>query len=161
MTQMKNARNKHECEALADAIDTLLLEGEVSENSVGLEKLLRRLAGVHLADTMGNWSVCGALQWSGPNQSLLSRNSLTSALKQAAQYESLTRRLNSASRNNNTNNNNNSNYGYRQRTNNSFRPSSTFRGGRGGNNNNNNYYNNNRNNNSSGTSSSSGSANKQ
>ena len=92
MTTMKQARNRHECEALADAIDTLLEEG-VSESSLGIEKLLRRLSGVHLADSVGNWNVCEALQWSGVNHSLLPRDALTSALKQAASYQSLTRKL--------------------------------------------------------------------
>jgi hypothetical protein len=92
VTNFKNSRNKHECEALADAIDTLLSEG-VDENSLGVEKLVRRLGGIHAADTTGNWNVCDALLWSGPNNSLLSRSTLTSALKSAASYQSLSRRV--------------------------------------------------------------------
>lgn len=115
LTQFKNQRNRHECEALADAIDTLLAEG-VDENSLGIEKLVRRMMGVHAADTTGNWNMCDALLWNGPNNSLLSRDTLTSAMKRAATYQSLTRRL--ATRGGNTG------YGYGQR-----QRSEVFRGG--------------------------------
>jgi hypothetical protein len=55
-----------------------------------LEILLRRLQGVHLSDSLGNWGLCTALQWTGPNNSLLSRKQLAAAMKQASQMEKLT-----------------------------------------------------------------------
>jgi hypothetical protein len=63
--------------------------------------------GVHLADSFNNWGVCTALQWTGPNNSLLPRSTLTSALKQAAQMEKLTTRTAKQS----TYNKSKSNYG--------------------------------------------------
>ena len=89
--EWKHTRNKNECLALAQAVDLLLAEG-VPVSSMGNELLLRRLNGVHLADSFNNWGVCTALQWTGPNNSLLPRAALTSALKQAAQMEKLTAR---------------------------------------------------------------------
>ena len=86
--QWKKLRNKNECAALAEAADVLLAEG-VKPDSMGLELLLRRLNGVHLADTYGDWSVCSALQWSGPNGTLLDRSSLVGALKYANQLKKL------------------------------------------------------------------------
>lgn len=90
VAEWKNTRNKNECQALALAIDLLVEEG-VKPTSLGLETLVRRLNGVHLADNTGNWGVCSALQWTGPNNSLLPRATLTNTLKQAAQMERLTR----------------------------------------------------------------------
>ena len=92
MVDWKKERNKHEAESLASAIDCFLNEN-VDLNSLGLEILLRRLNGVHLADTTNNWSVCSALQWSGPNNTLLPRTALTSAYRQAAQMERLTKSI--------------------------------------------------------------------
>ena len=86
--QWKKLRNKNECAALAETADVLLAEG-VKTDSMGLELLLRRLNGVHLADTYGDWSVCSALQWSGPNGTLLDRSSLVGALKYANQLKKL------------------------------------------------------------------------
>lgn len=87
--QWKHQRNRNECAAIAEAVDVLLSEG-VAADSLGIEILLRRINGVHLADSFNNWGVCTALPWTGPNNSLLPRNTLTSALKQAAQMEKLT-----------------------------------------------------------------------
>ena len=89
-TEWKHTRNLNECRALAAAIDKLVEEG-VSQDSVGVEMLVRRVMGVHMADSTGNWGVCDALQWSGPNSSLLPRSTLTGALRQAAQMERLTK----------------------------------------------------------------------
>lgn len=92
LSKMRNGRNRHECEALADIADTLLDEG-ISHDSPALEKLLRRLSGVHLADALNNWSVCDSLQYTGPGDTLLSRRVLTETLQQAAQMESLMRKV--------------------------------------------------------------------
>ena len=55
--EWKHTRNKNECLALAQAVDLLLAEG-VPVSSMGIELLLRRLNGVHLADSFNNWGVC-------------------------------------------------------------------------------------------------------
>jgi hypothetical protein len=62
-------------------------------DSVALEKVLRRLMGVQLADDKNNWALCDALQYNGPGNTLLSRSLLTTTLKQAAQMDSLNRRV--------------------------------------------------------------------
>jgi hypothetical protein len=66
-----------------------------------VEVLIRRLNGVHLADSTGNWGVCSALQWTGPNNTLIPRSTLTNALKQAAQMEKLTHQTSRFGINNN------------------------------------------------------------
>ena len=122
--EWKNARNLNECRAAAGVIDKLLEEG-IQEDSIGLEMLIRRVMGVHLADSTGNWGVCDALQWSGPNSSLLPRAALTSALRQAAQMERLTKQTN---KNGGGGRGNFGNYGDRDRD----RDRGGNRGGRGG-----------------------------
>ena len=94
----KKMRNKNEAESLASAVDYFISEN-IDPNSLGLETLLRRLNGVQLADTTNNWSVCSALQWTGPNNSLLPRHTLTTAYRQAAQMERLTRSIEKFSQN--------------------------------------------------------------
>ena len=94
----KRMRNKNEAESLASAVDYFISEN-IDPNSLGLETLLRRLNGVQLADTTNNWSVCSALQWTGPNNSLLPRHTLTTAYRQAAQMERLTRSIEKFSQN--------------------------------------------------------------
>lgn len=92
LSKMRSPRNRRECEALADIADSLLAEG-INHDSPALEKLLRRLSGVHLADALNNWSVCDSLQYTGPGDTLLSRRVLTETLQQAAQMESLMRKV--------------------------------------------------------------------
>jgi hypothetical protein len=82
MTEWKAARNKHECETLALVVDLLLAEG-VKSSSTALEVLLRRLSGVHLADTTGEWKACEAVQWNATSNSLLPRDEVKRALKDA------------------------------------------------------------------------------
>jgi len=92
ITDWRNDRNKHECENLALVIDLLVEEGEVSMQSAALRQLAARLNGVHLADTTGNWNVCNAISYVGPNNSLLPKSLLTKTLKQAAQFDTLSKR---------------------------------------------------------------------
>jgi hypothetical protein len=75
-------RNKFECEALAEGIDMLRTEG-VPDNSLGLEILLRRLTGVHTADSSGSWGAADAVAWSSHGGSLLPRQTLRAAYKDA------------------------------------------------------------------------------
>jgi hypothetical protein len=92
ITEWRNDRNKHECENLALVIDLLIEEGEVSMDSAALRQLAARLNGVHLADTTGNWNVCNAISYVGPNNSLLPKSLLTKTLKQAAQFDTLSKK---------------------------------------------------------------------
>ena len=76
------SRNKFECEAIAQAVDALLSEG-VQASSDGIEILLRRLTGVHLADSSGAWAVADAVAWEAHGGSLLPRKFVSAAYKDA------------------------------------------------------------------------------
>jgi hypothetical protein len=85
----KSGRNKHECEALARAVDALLAEG-TSAKSTGIEILMRRLSGVHLADQHSEWQLADSVAWNPLGNSLLPRDEVTRALKEADQLKRLT-----------------------------------------------------------------------
>lgn len=82
VTEWRNTRNKHECEAIAQALDAMLAEG-IRSTSLSMEILLRRLSGVHLADTTGEWKACDAVVWNSTGNSLLPRDEVKRALKDA------------------------------------------------------------------------------
>ena len=88
-TDWKSGRNKHECEALARAVDALLAEG-VTPKSTGVEILMRRLSGVHLADQHSEWQLADSVAWNPLGNSLLPRDEVTRALKEADQLKRLT-----------------------------------------------------------------------
>jgi hypothetical protein len=88
-TDWKSGRNKHECEALARAVDALLAEG-TSAKSTGVEILMRRLSGVHLADQHSEWQLADSVAWNPLGNSLLPRDEVTRALKEADQLKRLT-----------------------------------------------------------------------
>lgn len=89
MYEWKNARNRRECEAIAQAVDALRAEGATT-SSLGLEILLRRLSGVQLADLTGKWEACESVAWSSLGNSLLPRTELRRVLKDADQMSRLT-----------------------------------------------------------------------
>ena len=60
---------------------------EVSEDSLTLE--LRRLNGTHIADTTDNWEACSAIQSTGSDYSLLPRDDVFKAIKQASKMDKL------------------------------------------------------------------------
>ena len=95
VTQWTSARNRFECEPLAQGIDALLAEG-VPRNSLGLEILLRRLTGVHLADSTGAWGVADAVAWMPHGGSLLPRNVMRAAYKDAEALKRATSSFTSA-----------------------------------------------------------------
>ena len=105
----KQTRNKKECESLAHAIDALLCEG-LKHSSLGLEILLRRLAGVQLADSTGSWDLCSAVEWINSNSSLLPREELAKVIREAERLGRLTRKTTSSSKFKSGNYNNNNNY---------------------------------------------------
>lgn len=82
MVQFNTLRNRNECEAIAQGVDALLKEG-VPATSTGVEILLRRLAGVHMADQSGTWGVADAISWTAHGGSLLPRNVMRAAYKDA------------------------------------------------------------------------------
>jgi len=87
--EWKSGRNKHECEALARAVDALLAEG-TPVKSTGIEILMRRLSGVHLADQHSEWQLADSVAWNPLGNSLLPRAEVTRALKEADQLKRLT-----------------------------------------------------------------------
>lgn len=89
VTTWTSARNRHECEAIAQAVDALLKEN-IPKNSLGLEILLRRMSGVHLADQTGEWRVAESVAWNAQGNSLLPREEVRRALKDAEQMKRLT-----------------------------------------------------------------------
>jgi hypothetical protein len=89
MYEWKNARNRRECEAIAQAVDAFRAEGATT-SSLGIEILLRRLSGVQLADLTGKWEACESVAWSSFGNSLLPRAELRRVLKDADQMTRLT-----------------------------------------------------------------------
>jgi len=87
--EWKSGRNKHECEVLARAVDALLTEGTPAR-STGIEILMRRLSGVHLADQHSEWQLADSVAWNPLGNSLLPRAEVTRALKEADQLKRLT-----------------------------------------------------------------------
>ena len=87
--EWKSGRNKHECEAVARAVDALLSEGTPVQ-STGIEILMRRLSGVHLADQHSEWQLADSVAWNPLGNSLLPRAEVTRALKEADQLKRLT-----------------------------------------------------------------------
>lgn len=81
-------RNKKECESLAMAIDYLIADG-VPADSNGIEVLMRRLTGVHAADSSQSWAVCTAIEFNSHAHSLLPASVLGSALRQAVRLDKL------------------------------------------------------------------------
>ena len=89
--QWKQARNRRECQTLAEAFDAFVEEG-LGEDSMGLEILARRLAGVQLADKTNDWSFCDAIQGPGLMDSVLPRKMFSKALRDAASLRRLSDR---------------------------------------------------------------------
>jgi hypothetical protein len=86
LTSWNTDRNKYESETIAHAVDALLAEG-VSRSSKGIEILLCRLAGVHLADETGKWGAADALSATSSFRSLLTRTETRRAMKDATTFE--------------------------------------------------------------------------
>jgi hypothetical protein len=82
----KSERNRRECESIAYAVDAFLADG-VSEESTGMEILLRRMAGVTMADDTGKWGASDAIEWNTSSKSLLPRKDMRRYFKDAATYE--------------------------------------------------------------------------
>ena len=57
-----NPRNKHECESLARIIDAFRADN-VGLESMGFNLLVRRLAGVQMAEASnGDWAICDVIE---------------------------------------------------------------------------------------------------
>jgi hypothetical protein len=78
-----HSRSMHECIAIAAAIDAFLAEG-LSDESVGMEILCRRLSGVHAADKFNNWDLCKVVEYPYASESLLNQQLLSRAVKDAS-----------------------------------------------------------------------------
>jgi hypothetical protein len=78
--EWQQRRNQRECQTIAQAVDALVR----GKGELALSVLLRRLVGVQLADETGQWEVCDAITGSTGAHSLLPRQDLRRALKEAA-----------------------------------------------------------------------------
>ncbi len=85
-TRFNESRNLNECHAWAEVIDAYIAD-HPGESTRTLELMFRRLAGVHLADSTGDWSLCDALQGDIVYNSLLDNVDLR-ALKKTAKLQS-------------------------------------------------------------------------
>jgi hypothetical protein len=77
----KNARNKRESHFLAQTLDVLLEEGQVTKKSLAFELLVRRLFGLNSADKTGNWDVVNVLQGLGPEYDLVPYSAMYKIMK--------------------------------------------------------------------------------
>ncbi len=89
-TEFNEPRNKRECQALAQLVDSYRREhpGFASRT---LDLMLRRMVGVHLADVTGDWGMCAALQGDIVENTLLDNDQLRIIQKKAKMYASLGR----------------------------------------------------------------------
>jgi hypothetical protein len=85
--EWKHERNRRESETIAYAVDAFLAEGVVASESDGMEILLRRLAGVELADATGKWSAADALSFTSFGSSLLPRRVQRRTMRDASAFE--------------------------------------------------------------------------
>jgi hypothetical protein len=86
--KFKEARNQHECEAIAQAVDAFLAAG-VPPSCIGHEILLRRMAGVQHADKSKQWHVCQSLEWEPAGELLVPRHELKRAFKDSEVFARL------------------------------------------------------------------------
>jgi hypothetical protein len=87
-TRFNEPRNYKECHAWAEAIDAYLREhpGQLTRT---LEVMFRRMAGVHLADSTGNWEMCKLLQGDIVDNSLLENQDILSLSKVSKAHANL------------------------------------------------------------------------
>jgi hypothetical protein len=84
--RFKKERNRRECMALARILDSLLSK----EYKSALERLCRRLAGVHAADQGGdNWAICDAFELVMEKQSFVPDAHLQRAVKSVMRLQAL------------------------------------------------------------------------
>ncbi len=88
-TKFKNFRNEREALAWAEAVDSYRKDHPRARSSHTLDLLCRRMAGVHLADATGNWSVCEVLQGDAIHSSLVDNDLLRDVAKKAKLQASL------------------------------------------------------------------------
>ena len=86
---IKNYRNLHECESLARAIDTFRAEG-IGVEYEGFNILLRRLAGVQMADQIGTWDVCDVIENHAAHRTLLPPEALQYVIKESTRLRAIT-----------------------------------------------------------------------
>jgi hypothetical protein len=84
--RFKKERNRRECMALARILDSLLSK----DYKTALERLCRRLAGVHAADQGGdNWAICDAFELVMEKQSFVPDAHLQRAVKSVIRLQAL------------------------------------------------------------------------
>ena len=86
-SNITNNRNKKELEALANVIDHLASEG-LDERSFGFMMLVRRFAGVCVADKYGDWDMATVIS-SDPTDSLLPSEFFAPVLKYSSRLKAI------------------------------------------------------------------------
>jgi hypothetical protein len=81
-------RNRHECHAIAQALDRLEHEGK-SYRELSMEILVRRFTGVHAADVSNSWKVAESIAWNERGTTLLPTAALNKVMKQTAAIKTL------------------------------------------------------------------------
>lgn len=92
-----NARNKRESHFLAQTLDVLIEEGQVTKKSLAFELLVRRLFGLGTADKTGNWDVVNVLQGLGPEYDLVPYNKLYKIMKKVNKMKKVKGKASSSS----------------------------------------------------------------
>ena len=83
-----DARSLREATVLALAADALISE-RVSQESVGLEILLRRLCALQAVEQYGDWEIADAMSWDADSTSLMPRKAMEGFIKKANARKSL------------------------------------------------------------------------
>ena len=86
----RDKRNKFECMTLALAIEDAILEGLKPESSTCIERMVRRMTGVHAADNAGSWDLCCALELDNASATLVPPRIFDRAVRRSAQLAKLT-----------------------------------------------------------------------
>ena len=87
MNTFHEARNRHECEALALSLDEMV-RSQIDMSNLSFEIQIRRLLGVRLADEFKDWSFAEALAWKS-GHGVQNRGLLRSLLKDRKNFADL------------------------------------------------------------------------
>jgi len=87
MNTFREARNRHECEALALSLDEMI-RSKIPKSNLSFEIQIRRLLGVRLADEYKDWSFAESLAWKS-GHGVQNRGLLRSLLKDRKNFADL------------------------------------------------------------------------
>jgi hypothetical protein len=79
-------RNRHEAMVWAEALDLLISDGALLQ-WISVEMMCRRLAGLGLADSTGDWTLVNSTALASPSDTLLPREELRRALRESTRLK--------------------------------------------------------------------------